>query len=107
MVTCRPRPRRSGGQGERGLGAGPLGLVADDAVVLVDPHDIGLVDPGLGVVELDEGGDDAQVARLVEVGGRTVGADDARPGLSPQGVGDQAAAPRDVPDMDRLVLNAE
>src|SRR5699024_12038284 len=79
----------------RGVGAPGQG-----PVVGVHEHHARLVGARLGVLHDGVGDDDHQVARVHQVGGGAVDADDARPALAGDGVGGQPGAVVDVDDVD-------
>ena len=82
----------------------PLCTQAGDAVVAIHEHHLGPVATGLGLFEVAEGGQDHDVARGHEVGRGTVDADHTRARRADEGVGAEAVAVADVPDVDLLVL---
>jgi hypothetical protein len=70
-----------------------FGVVGGGDLVVAIDQDHGRLPGGrLGGVDLGEGGDDDQVARAGQVGGRAVDADDAAVVGAAQRVGDQAGA---------------
>jgi len=73
-----------------------------NVVVGIHEDDDGLVIARLGFGEVAECGDNDNVARMHEVGGRSIDADDATAAGPLHRIGRQPGTPGDIPDMDFL-----